>query len=105
MSVADEIEKLSRLKESGALTDQEFQEAKASLLKNTQPPGDKLKQAVDHVARDTNLWGMFIHLSQLCGYVIPLAGFIVPIILWQVKKDESEVIDQHGRIVTNWIIS
>ena len=30
---------------------------------------------------------------------------IVPIVLWQVKKNESPAIDQHGRIVVNWIIS
>lgn len=31
------------------------------------------------------------HLSGLAGYVIPLGGVIVPIILWVVKKD-SQVI-------------
>ena len=48
---------------------------------------------------------MLIHLSQFCAYIIPLAGLVVPIILWQIRKDESGLIDQHGRIVANWIIS
>jgi len=48
---------------------------------------------------------MFIHLSQFCGYLIPLAGLITPIILWQIKKNDSEIIDKHGRIVANWIIT
>ena len=48
---------------------------------------------------------MFIHLSQFCAYLVPIAGIIVPIILWQIRKNESEQIDQHGRIVVNWIIS
>jgi uncharacterized Tic20 family protein len=48
---------------------------------------------------------MFIHLSQFCGYVIPLAGLIVPIVLWQIKKNDSDIIDRHGRIVVNWIIT
>jgi uncharacterized Tic20 family protein len=30
---------------------------------------------------------------------------VVPIVLWQVKKNESEIIDQHGKNVTNWILS
>lgn len=28
-----------------------------------------------------------------------MAGTVVPIVLWQIKKDQSEVIDTHGRIV------
>jgi uncharacterized Tic20 family protein len=34
-----------------------------------------------------------------------VAGFVVPIVLWQIKKDESEIIDKHGKIVLNWILS
>ena len=48
---------------------------------------------------------MFIHFSQFFGYVVPLAGLVVPVVLWQIKKNDSEIIDKHGKIVTNWIIS
>ena len=105
MSLAEEIEKLNDLKQSGAISEQEFQEAKESLLAKNRPAGQKLGQAVDRVSSDTNMWGMFVHLSQFCGYVVPLAGLVVPIVLWQIKKDESEIIDRHGRIVVNWIIT
>jgi len=54
---------------------------------------------------DEKQWSMFIHLSQFAGYVVPLAGLIVPIVLWQMKKEDSNYIDAHGKIVTNWIIS
>ncbi len=50
-------------------------------------------------------WGMFIHLSILAGYLIPLAGFIVPIVMWQMKKDEHPLIDAHGKNVANWLVS
>ncbi|MEI7903146.1 MAG: DUF4870 domain-containing protein, partial [bacterium] len=40
-----------------------------------------------------------------CGYIVPIAGLIVPIVLWQVKKNDSDVIDRHGCIVVNWIIT
>jgi uncharacterized membrane protein len=30
---------------------------------------------------------------------------VAPIVLWQMKKDESPIIDQHGKNVTNWLIS
>ena len=50
-------------------------------------------------------WCMFIHLSQFCNYIIPIAGLIAPLILWLMKKDRSALIDLHGRIVINWIIT
>lgn len=50
-------------------------------------------------------WGMFIHLSILAGYLVPFAGFIVPIVLWQMKKYDHALIDAHGKNVTNWLLS
>lgn len=49
--------------------------------------------------------GMFLHLSQLLNMVIPLAGVIVPIVIWQMKKDETPALDAHGKMVVNWLIS
>jgi uncharacterized Tic20 family protein len=48
---------------------------------------------------------MLIHLSQLLALAVPLLGFIVPIVLWAIKKDDDPSRDRHGRIVINWIIS
>jgi uncharacterized Tic20 family protein len=103
MSLADDIAKLNELKQSGAISEQEYEEAKASLLAKNRPTGQKFKETVNGLSSDVNMWGMFIHLSQFCGYIIPLAGLIVPIVLWQIKKDEAEILDRHGRIVLNWI--
>lgn len=50
-------------------------------------------------------WAMFLHFSLLAGFVIPLAGLIAPIIIWQVKKAELPEIDAHGKVVVNWLIS
>jgi len=52
-----------------------------------------------------NQWAMLLHLSQLAGYVVPFAGLVVPIVLWQIKKNDIPIIDVHGKIVVNWIIS
>jgi len=50
-------------------------------------------------------WAMFVHFSVLAGFVVPFVGLILPIILWQIKKDEIPEIDVHGKIVVNWLIS
>ena len=48
---------------------------------------------------------MLLHLSQLLNGLLPSAGTIVPIVLWAMKKDESPLVDQHGKIILNWFIS
>lgn len=55
--------------------------------------------------KETNQWAMFIHFSILAGWAIPIAGLVVPIILWQMKKDELPGIVPHAHIVLNWIVS
>jgi uncharacterized Tic20 family protein len=59
----------------------------------------------DMDTKETNQWCMFMHLSQFASYVVPLAGIIVPIVLWQSKKDESPEVDAHGRMIVNAVIS
>jgi uncharacterized protein len=55
---------------------------------------------------DFRTWAMVLHLSLLAGYtVVPLVGLIAPIVIWQIKKNEMPAIDEHGKIVVNWIIS
>jgi uncharacterized Tic20 family protein len=107
MSVADEIEKLDKLRQSGAITDEEYQTAKSQLLGQGAPVGEVHRPfpVAKAPPMDENTWSLLLHLSQLCGFLIPLAGFVVPIIIWQVKKNESAVIDRHGRIVANWMIT
>ncbi len=56
-------------------------------------------------SQDERQWAMFLHLSVLAGFVIPFAGLIAPILIWQMKKQQYPSIDVHGKIVVNWIIS
>ncbi len=55
--------------------------------------------------KEANQWAMFIHFSILAGFIIPFAGLILPIVLWQMKKEEYPIVDVHGKIVVNWLIS
>jgi uncharacterized Tic20 family protein len=50
-------------------------------------------------------WALLLHLSQFAGYVVPFAGWIAPILIWQLKKEEIPELDAHGRNVVNWILS
>jgi uncharacterized Tic20 family protein len=46
---------------------------------------------------------MFMHLSQFAGYIVPLAGLVVPIVMWLTRREDPEV-DRHGREIANWMI-
>jgi uncharacterized protein len=56
-------------------------------------------------ATQTRQWGLFLHLSLLAGFIVPLAGLITPIVIWQLKKNELPDLDVHGKNIVNWIIS
>ena len=55
--------------------------------------------------RETRTWAMFLHLSLLAGFVVPLAGLVAPIIIWQLQKNTLPGIDEHGKVVVNWLLS
>ncbi|MEI8213380.1 MAG: DUF4870 domain-containing protein [Planctomycetota bacterium] len=55
--------------------------------------------------KNERTWGMLLHFSVFAGYVLPLAGLIAPIVIWQIKKDEFPSIDVHGKNVMNFLIS
>jgi len=50
-------------------------------------------------------WATFCHLGSFAGYVFPLGNILAPLILWLVKKDESDLIDDQGRESVNFQIS
>ncbi len=132
MNLADDIQKLRDLHQSGALNDAEFEAAKARILgssappplppaqnfapplahasgpppaQNYAPPQAALMTPPPDTDASTRQWAMLLHLSQLAGFVVPVAGMVVPIVLWQIKKKELPGIDAHGCHATNWIIT
>lgn len=54
---------------------------------------------------DEQQMGLFLHLSQLAGLIVPFAGLIVPIVIWQTQKDKMPALDAHGKMIVNWMIS
>ena len=68
-------------------------------------PVPTVTTAPDAKESEARSWAMFMHLSVLLGKFIPVAGFIVPIVMWQMKKDSLPKIDEHGKAITNWILS
>ncbi len=91
MSLADELQKIQQLRESGALTEDEFQRTKGRLLAEEEGPVAKAvpyRKTPAELDRDARQWAFFLHFSQYAHVMIPLGGIILPVVLWQLKKDE-----------------
>ena len=54
---------------------------------------------------ELNTFCMLMHLSQFAGIIVPMAGFILPIIMWATHKDDFKEVDEHGKVILNWFIS
>lgn len=54
---------------------------------------------------DENLFCMLMYFSVFANIIIPFAGVILPIVMWVTNKDQSALIDKHGKNILNFIIS
>ena len=77
-----------------------------------EPAQESVQEPVKESNEDFKPWGMemnqfclLMHLSQFASYIVPAAGLVLPIVMWSTNKDKSEIIDQHGKNILNWMIS
>jgi len=58
------------------------------------------------ISKDERTWGMLAHLSALVGYlIIPFGNIVAPLIIWLIKKDESQFIADQAKESLNFQIS
>ena len=55
--------------------------------------------------QEARWWAAGLHLSMLSSAIVPLAGYVAPIVIWLIKRDEFPDIDRHGRNAINWMIT
>ncbi|GIX01361.1 MAG: hypothetical protein KatS3mg112_0298 [Thermogutta sp.] len=108
MTLAEELERLHRLHEAGALTDEEFAAAKARLLsessgdqKSSPIAGWRLRERL----QDGRFWAMLLHLSLLLNITLPGFALVVPFLIWQLGKDRFPELDTHGKNAANFVMS
>ena len=104
MSKYDDLEKLEDLRQKGTISEEEFQSEKAKILASksscAEGPGSNTMLGLSE-----NNYLMVMHLSQFAGFIIPVAGLVAPILLWQINAKNNAEIDRHGKNITNFIIS
>jgi uncharacterized Tic20 family protein len=55
--------------------------------------------------RDDRQWAMFSHLGTFSAFFVPFGNIIAPLVIWQVKKNESLFVVQHSKESLNFQIS
>ena len=112
LSIADELERLRQLHESGAIDDHEYSSAKGRVLSSPLTSAPAKAALMDDFGMEsattdleTRRWAFLLHLSVLAGFALPIAGLIIPIVIWQLKKPVLPGIDAHGINALNWIMS
>lgn len=48
---------------------------------------------------------MLLQLSAYAQYIFPLGNFILPAVIWSVKKDQSKFVDYNGKQAINFQLS
>lgn len=61
--------------------------------------------AANGVSSDDRTWGILTHISGLAGMFIPFGNILAPLIIWLIKKEESQFVDESGKEVLNFQIS
>ena len=73
---------------------------------HSQPPVNEQGRAFDpDVSADERSYALWMHLALLAHVVLSLIAILIPIIMWQIKKDESPFLDDHGREAVNFQIT
>lgn len=66
------------------------------------PPVQPLPRSSESTAR---MWAMWCHMSSLAGLVFPFGQVVGPLVIWQMKKGEFPLVDEHGRESLNFQLS
>ena len=57
------------------------------------------------VTNDQRTYALLMHLSIIAHSIIAPLAIIITIVMWQMKKDESVFLDDHGKEAVNFQIS
>jgi uncharacterized Tic20 family protein len=97
----ENLKTLDELKKNGSITEEEYQREKDKIFNNT---GNQ-SYSSPYLGMSENSYVALMHVSQLGGYILPGLGFLAPLILWMLNKDNNARINASGKEIINFIIS
>ena len=57
------------------------------------------------LSKEEKTWGMICHLSAFAFFVFPFGHILGPLIVWLIKKDQYEFVNEQGKEALNFQIS
>jgi len=78
------------------------------MSENTTPSQEETtaSAAQNELTQDDRNMAMFCHLAAFGGVVVPFFGNLIgPLVVWQLKKEQSEFVDYHGKESLNFQIT
>jgi uncharacterized Tic20 family protein len=63
-------------------------------------------EPIDKAEKESRLWATFCHLSAMLGLVgVPFGHLLGPLIIWLIKRNDFEFVDDQGKEALNFQIS
>jgi uncharacterized Tic20 family protein len=56
-------------------------------------------------SRDARMWAALCHASAFAGFVMPFGNLAGPLVLWLLKRNDHEFIDDQGKEAVNFQIA
>lgn len=53
-------------------------------------------------AQDERTFGMLAHISSWAGLFFPLGSILGPLLIWALKRHQSDFVDEHGKAALNF---
>ena len=95
MNIYDDLEKLKRLFDDGAITQEEYEREKERIFSS----GSFTKGNGWDLGIDEKSFAVLMHASQF------LTSFILPLIMWLLFREKSKLTDQTGKNILNFQLS
>ncbi len=101
----EDLKILAELREKGSITEEEYEREKAKILNEEEKSDTQGGFKKPLFGLDEKSYLTLMHISQFAGFLAPLIGFIIPLIMWIANKEVNPKVDKHGKNIMNFIIS
>ena len=59
----------------------------------------------DGLTNDDRTWGVLAHAAAFAGFVVPFGNVLGPLLVWAIKKDESQFVAENARRALNFQVT
>ena len=101
----DDLVQLDELRKRGAISEEEYEREKQRLFNRYDHSHTSSSSSNPLLGLSENSYVALMHISQFAGFLLPGLGFVAPVILWVINKDNNERVNSVGKHILNFMIS